>query len=169
MLIENTALNLQEVGDKSITQVKRECLNHFAFYLREFILSRPEPLKTGTINYQLFADYCGSKIKYNSKNIVFEETLYNSSQFSPQQSCKDYYRLKRVDSCTTPNSTYWYEFEPEPKYLEDGCCAEAAECSVPKNRLLEFHKFFGVGEFPYVHITVLRIGNIDHYFYSITR
>ena len=32
-----------------------------------------------------------------------------------------------------------------------------------------FNEFFGKGEFPFITITVIRLGNKDHYFYTIHR
>jgi hypothetical protein len=33
----------------------------------------------------------------------------------------------------------------------------------------EFMELFGVGEFPFLHLNIVRIGNHDYYFYTITR
>ena len=36
-------------------------------------------------------------------------------------------------------------------------------------KLVEYDRFFGVGEFPYLIFTIIRIGNQDYYFGKITR
>ena len=170
MLIETEALNLQEVGEKSLDAIKLSCLQHFAHCLRECILESNRSNLSETYNYTKFKNLYAEDIKYNSKNVIFESVIYNNGRYSVQDTCADLFMLRRIEAQDTSN-TYFYEFWRNSKDDEEKDCCEAECCSkaVDLNRLLNFHKFFGVGEFPYITITVIRIGNVDHYFYRIHR
>ena len=111
MLIENVVFNFHEVGEKSFEEIKNECLVSFAVDLKIALTSGDEHIRTfwsdkhlcydgqtregDLINYKNFQDFFGSKIKYNSKNIVFEETLYNypDGPWSPKRTCMEVYGL----------------------------------------------------------------------------
>ena len=78
MLIETQAFNLQEVGEKALLAIKNECLHDFASNLKEALTSANDSIRTfwlteGSIaNYKHFRDFFGTKIKYNTKSIIFE-------------------------------------------------------------------------------------------------
>ena len=168
MLIDTQALNLQEVGEKSLDEIKRDCLAHFAHCLRELILDSFEENLCSTSNYRRLNNEFAEEIKYNSKNTVFESTIYNHERFSVQDTCADMFLLKRIEAPDTSNN-YSYEFWRNPFEQKEECEAECASKERNIKRLLKFHQFFGIGEFPYLTIKVIRIGNIDHYFYTAHR
>ena len=124
MLIENVVFNFYEVGEKGFADIKNECLSHFASRLRECLTSSNErirkfwvdrglstspdaPFKGSTANYKIFQDLYGSKIKYNSKSIVFEETITNNPEsiWNVKQYCMDMYNLEYVEE-TEQHSGY---------------------------------------------------------------
>ena len=104
MLIEAIAFNLNEVGEKSIMDIKNECLCHFAYDLKELLEADKGEAKWGTWNYKFFQDTFGSKIKYNSKNIVYEETLYNKEPWSVKGTCASCYGLEFVEGSENTSS-----------------------------------------------------------------
>lgn len=188
MLIEQTVFNFHEVDEKSFEEIKNECLVSFAVDLKIALTSNNEHLRKfwadthvnydgstseGSVaNYKIFQDEFGSKIKYNSKSIVFEETLYNglSKPWSPQQTCMDVYGLEYVEGTETTSSYYRYR-KDGLKMTCDTCCTEFVgdKREDYEERLRHFYTSFGVGEFPYITITIIRLGNKDHYFYTIHR
>ena len=93
MLIEAKAFHLQEVGEQSFMEIKNSCLHDFARNLKEALTTTNSSIRSfwvtnGSIaNYKIFQDNFGSKIKYNTKSIVFEETLYNypNGPWSPKR------------------------------------------------------------------------------------
>lgn len=188
MLIEKVAFNFNEVGEKSLTDIKNECLVSFAYRLQEALTSTNEKIrkfwldssttyagdsKPGSIaNYKIFQDLFGSKIKYNSKNIVFECTIYNNDRdaWSLRQTCADVYGLEWVEG--TPETSSYYRYKKSNERLTcDTCCAEfvGTEREAADECLRNFYSAFGVGEFPFMTITIIRLGNKDHYFYDIHR
>ncbi len=181
MLIENTVFNFSEVGEKSFSEIKTECLVNFASYLKEALTSNNERIRKfwvendfrGSIaNYKIFQDLFGSKIKYNSKSIIFEETIYNNMNtcWSVRKECASVYGLEFVES--SENQSSYYRFRKDGlKETCNTCCTEfvGTERDNADEKLRHFYEAFGVGEFPFITITVIRLGNKDHYFYSIHR
>lgn len=188
MLIEKTVFNFHEVGEKSFDEIKNECLVSFATDLKIALTSTDEKIrkfwldrsstyagdsKPGSIaNYKIFQDLFGSSIKFNSKSIVLEETLHNgiNQPWSLQQTCMDVYGLEYVQP--TENTSGYYKFREDGlKMTCDTCCTEFVgdKLEDSEERLKRFYVAFGAGEFPFMTITVIRLGNKDHYFYSIHR
>lgn len=193
MLIEQVVFNFHEVGEKSFEEIKNECLVSFAVDLKIALTSSDEHIRNfwadshvcndgqtreGSIaNYKVFQDNFGSKIKYNSKSIVFEETLYNYPEgpWSPKRTCMDVYGLEYVEPKNETSGYYSYR-KDELKMTCDTCCTEYVGKPVDpekvkeaKERLRHFDTAFSAGEFPFITITMIRLGNKDHYFYTIHR
>lgn len=188
MLIEKPVFNFHEVGEKNFEEIKNECLVSFAVDLRIALTSTDEHIrkfwidtserydgkcKEGSVaNYKNFQDFFGSKIKYNSKSIVFEETLYNGlhKPWSPQQTCMDVYGLEYVEP-TEETSGYYRYRKNGPTLTCNTCCMEAVgdKREDHEERVRHFYEAFGLGEFPFITITIIRLGNKDHYFYDIHR
>ena len=185
MLIEQTVFNFHEVGEKSFEEIKNECLVSFAVDLKialtssdehtvaTFALFNKEGNYKGTIaNYKAFQELFGSKVKYNSKSIVFEETLYNypNGPWSPKGTCMDVYGLEYIEP-TNETSGYYRYRKDGIKRTCNTCCMEAVgdKREDAEERLRNFYTAFSIGEFPFITITMIRLGNKDHYFYTIHR
>ena len=174
MLIEAVAFNLKEVGEKSIADIKNECLCNFAYDLKEVLEADEGNSTWGTWNYKYFQDRFGSKIKFNSKNIVYEETLYNHEPWSVKDTCRACYGLEYVEDTENTSSYYRYPSHTVPKMVHPEACCERvtskeAKTDLQLENVRRFDEFFGRGEFPFITITLLRLGNVDHYFYRIHR
>ena len=192
MLIEKSVFNFHEVGEKSLDDIKHECLEHFARLLKYALISNTEEImrnfkirvdddyKGSTLNYRAFEMLMGAHpIKFNSKNIVFEEMLNNNpGPFSVECTCADMYELEYVEG--TEETSSFYKFNVTQYDNPKGNCTCETECSCacecPENKrpnsaeyIRNFNKAFGVGEFPFMTITIIRLGNKDHYFYNIHR
>ena len=189
MLIENVVFNFYEVGEKGFADIKNECLSHFASRLKDCLTSSNERIRRfwcdfsltndgsdvkGSIaNYKIFQDLYGSKIKYNTKSIIFEETITNNPEsiWNVKQYCMDMYNLEYVEE--TDEHSGYYRYKPNPS----NCIRtyDKCECSVGEDRdnaeemLRHFYSAFGVGEFPFLTVKIIRLGNKDHYFYTIHR
>ena len=182
MLFETTVFNMYSVEDHALCDIKNLCLKHFAERLEEVLTSGNSKFRQfwvesgSTANYKFFQDWFGSKITYNTKNIVFEETLTNNPNqlWNVRQYCADYFNLELTQETGEGSPYYQFRKGRESFLKENGCYAEAyVGGSRPKaeaeEAILNFYESFGVGEFPFIVITVLRIGNKDHFFYRITR
>ena len=174
MLIEAVAFNLREVGEKSIMDIKNECLCNFAYDLKEVLEADEGNSRWGTWNYKYFQDRFGSKIKFNSKNIVYEETLYNREPWSVKDTCRACYGLEYVEGTENTSSYYRYPSHTVPKMVHPEICCERITDKETKTDLqlenvCRFDEYFGKGEFPFMTVTLLRLGNVDHYFYRIQR
>ena len=180
MLIEQQVFNLNEVGEKSLNDITNECLCHFAYDLKHLLEADDGNCTWGTWNYKFFQDTYGSKIKYNSKNVVYEETLYNNEPWSVKDTCKVCYGLEWVEDCEY--SGYYRFKDPDPtvpKMVHPKVCTErvnptnrgclALKGDIIDKNICKFNEYFGKGEFPFMTITIIRLGNKDHYFYTIHR
>ena len=186
MLIDKVVFNFHEVGEKSFEEIKNECLVSFAVDLKIALTSSDEHIRNfwadthvcndgqireGSIaNYKIFQDVFGSKIKYNSKSIVFEETIHNREPWGVKQTCMDAYGLEYVEP-TEETSEYFRYRKNGPTLTCDTCCMEAVgdKLDDADERLRHFYTAFSEGEFPFITITIIRLGNKDHYFYDIHR
>lgn len=176
MLIEEVVFNFSEVGEKSVMDIKDECLCHFAYDLKHLLEADDGNRTWGTWNYKFFQDTYGSKIKYNSKNIVYEETLSIHEPYDVKDTCRECYGLEWVEGTENQRGYYRYPNYTLPKRTHPNVCTECVrpECrefisEVADENIRRFNEFFGLGEFPYVTITMVRFGNKDHYFYRIHR
>ena len=188
MLIDKVVFNFNEVGEKSLSDIKNECMVSFASHLKEALTSKDEKIRRfwldssttyggdskpgSTANYKIFSDLFGTKIKYNSKSIVFEETITNgySNPWSLRNTCADVYGLEWVES--SENCSSYYRYRKDGLKLHcNTCCTEFVGGERPEadEYLRNFYKAFSIGEFPYMTITLIRLGNKDHYFYNIHR
>ena len=189
MLLERVVFNFHEVGEKGLDDVRNECLSHFASRLKEVITSDNKRYRTfwqdefpdnegrmrkGCIgNYKHFRDFFGHKIKYNSKNTVFEETITNNpdNMWNVKQFCMDYYNLEYVEETQEHSGYFRYKSNTREVRNDDCCCAEWVGDlrEEADNKLRDFYYTFGVGEFPFITIAFVRLGNKEYYFYTIHR
>ena len=180
MLIETHAFNLQEVGEKSFLEIKHECLHDFASNLKEALTTTNSSIRSfwvtegSTANYKIFQDNFSTRIKYNSKSIVFEETLHNEldNPWSVRRVCMDLYNLEYIPK-TDEHSDYYRYRKDRNVFCENCKCSEFVSEKLDKDAAEEnirnFYNSFGIGEFPYLTIVIIRLGNKDHYFYMIHR
>lgn len=176
MLIEAIVFNFREVGEKSALDIKNECLCHFAYDLKELLEADKGDCTWGTWNYKYFQDRFGSKIKYNSKSIVYEETLYNNEPWSVKDTCRACYGLEWVEETERCSGYYRFPDHTVPKMVHPEVCCERVcptdrefKSEIADKNICKFDEYFGRGEFPYITITMVRLGNKDHYFYTIHR
>ena len=175
MLIEQTAFNFGEVGEKSFEEIESVCLSDFAHKLQLALTDSDNFTRNSRIGstsyYEIFRKLFGTNIKYNSKNIVFETTLYNdiNNPWSPVSVCTLYYGLEYVEG--TGNTSPYFRYRKNSVSSENDCCSKCNEnySEDSMERLRNFYSTFGTGEFPYMTVTIIRLGNKDHYFYTIHR
>ena len=174
MLIEQRVFNFQEVDERSIADIKNECLVHFATRLKELLEADKGENKWGIYNYGYFEECFSNRIKYNSKSIVFEETLYNQEPWSVKDTCRAVYGLEWVEGTDECSGYYRYrkgvtEVLTHPRVCDQCACVSETKTDLQLENVRNFDKFFGLGEFPYITIHLIRLGNKEHYFYTIHR
>lgn len=142
MLLEINAHYFCPIKEESMDIIKDICI--FNFYEKLVQLTQ-ESLDCTTKNYYSF-DKLGKRIKINSKNIVFETLI------------TDELKMGKINLS-------------ESAYC---CCGEKRPTKVSYKSQLEFwqkdlFEYFSCGEFPYMTIYIARLGNTDHFFYTISR
>ena len=174
MLIEQRVFNFNVVDDRSFTDIKNECLIDFAYKLKDLLYSDTERI-WGTWNYKTFQDNFSTNIKYNTKSIVFEETVTNSntSAWSVKEACMSCYGLELVPESKEHGSYYRYPEHDTAVLVHPNVCTacvkDKCQDEVSSKNLTHFDEYFGKVEFPFITITVIILGNKDHYFYTIHR
>ena len=174
MLIEAQVFNFREVGEKSLLDIKNECLVDFAYKLKELLEADKGERHWGVWNYKYFQDCFSSKIKYNTKSIVFEETIYNQEPWSVKDTCMRAYGLEWVEGTEECSGYYRYPRYELPKLTHPEVCTQYVtekeeKTDIQLENVRKFNEFFGLGEFPFIKITLIRLGNKEHYFYTIHR
>ena len=174
MLIEARVFNFREVGERSLLDIKNECLVDFAYKLKELLEADEGERNWGVWNYKYFQDCFSSKIKYNTKSIVFEETVYNQEPWSVKDTCRSAYGLEWIEGTEEHSGYYRYPAHEVAKLTYPFVCTECVTCKEEKTdvqleNVRKFDEFFGRGEFPFITITLIRLGNKEHYFYTIHR
>ena len=187
MLLEQAVLGFREVGENSLEEIKNTCLVDFAYKLKSLIVEvcyqaerEKQDIGYGIYMYKVFNDKYSSNIKYNTKSIIFEETINNNKDqaWSVRGCCEDVYDLQWNPD--TEEHSGFYTLRHSGIHQTDKNCCERA---VNENEMLEygktrewtdrlltnFYEFFGRGEFPFITITIIRLGNKEHYFYRIHR
>ena len=181
MLVETNVLFMDELGDLTLSKVKENCYAYFAANLKHELLSKSQMENTmGLFNYDEFVKTYGKKIQYNNKNITYTETFYDLKDY-----CGRFYNLQQEYELVNVGLEYkpsdgkaykkWvcpnreeYEEKVKKAFNQKGICTdvnEYAEMQVCSH----FTDYFGKGEFPFMTITLLRLGNQDYYFAQIVR
>ena len=171
MLVTEKVLYMGEVGDLTINQIKETLFHRFCINLKQEILETDHH-KQGLQNYGYFESEYATKISYNNKNITYQETSYELKErcgyilgLVPSVTCtaasNEVTKEETIFNAPTEREYLsWYETNnsnPEQDGYEKIC------------KLAEYNKFFGVGEFPGMMITIIRIGNQDYYFGKLIR
>lgn len=171
MLVTERVLFRGVVGDLTIDEMKELCSRKFADCLKQELLET-EHHKQGLQNYSYFEQEYAKQISYNSKNISYDETFYDLRDF-----CGYYYGLKPEirtlggsDEKTVEYLVFNIPTEEEfHKAHERNNTNPSTEEYKNLQKLESYYKFFGQGEFPYLKLTIIRIGNQDYYFGKLIR
>lgn len=171
MLVTRKALCMGEVQDWTISKIKEHLFRVFACNLKQELLETDHH-KQGLQNYSYFEAEYGKSITYNNKNISYEEIFTDLKEF-----CGRYFELKPktvydggTNEVTRERTIFELPTEEEyySKYGKDNCVPTEGEYE-QLQKFVDYSAFFGRGEFPYMRITIIRIGNQDYYFGSLVR
>jgi hypothetical protein len=111
--------------------------------------------------------YCSSNLDVNVQTLLLEgkeSGLQNYNLFDSRFGQQIKFNNKNITFQTLNTGKIHLDDE------EIGVCY--SEQNPPaRNKLTgkDINEFFGRGEFPFRHFTVVRIGNLDYFFYTITR
>jgi len=177
MLKKETVHNFRELGDNSIDDITNDCKRDFAdkcFEIVKHYLSMlkqdDESLTDSLFNiraYGIFDDK-GRHITYQNQALEYEELKTDVKEYF-----KDYLERgmvheqplcckKDVEFCSNEVCEYLLQ-EVENDVKED------LGLTLTKPKYKRYEALFGLGEFPFMMIRIVRIGNKRYYFYQITR
>lgn len=144
MFLEKKVHNFQRVDEYTLDEIKDSCMWDFWHKITEGV-RKHKFFEYGTHNYRVFDSQFGENISYNSKNLIFSK-MHNDIRGILEQ---------RHFDC---RSCMQYETSDESK-----------SDILPPLTKDEFTALFGKGEFPFMIIDVIRVGNHDYSYYTITR
>lgn len=166
MIQQRTVHCFTELKNESIDRIKDSCVDDFMMKILKLVKQSQEK---GISNYNVFNQF-GRNISFNNKNIEYRESFTDIKDI-----CN--LRIDTVfkDTCVGltkeieeyENIVKWLKSDFEfsfSVYNEDEDCTEIAV-----RKTSNLNGLFGVGEFPFIVITIVRIGNKKYYFYEITR
>lgn len=166
--------DLVNIEDKTIDQAITKCQTSFFIKLFEwFIIETPQEFSIR--NYNIFNNKYSKNVTFNTENIVYECTitdLTNSNmsfkKFAERNSRDDSALIvdNKFNELKSEQINYTYHYgDPKKKINID---------EIKYQNLIEFFEdnkfdFFGQGEFPFLSFKIIKIGQYQYYFYSITR
>lgn len=181
MFVENERVfNFRPVGNRTLEEIKEECFNNFLYKLKNYVMQpgnpHPKIITRGLHQYNHFENEFGENISYNTKNREFYKLYTDLKDFVkdnmyPERVCKE-------DQEVEPQGTHYIlsqngkEFIKIKVDLEDNPDESSFVCNgIPSTTFYmdDFIDLFSRGEFPFMGISIVRIGNHDYYFYTITR
>lgn len=177
MLKKETVHNFCELGDKSIDDITYDCKRDFAdkcFKIVKHYLSMlkqdDESLTDSLFSIRAYGTFDGKgrRITYQNQAIEYEELKTDVKEYfknylergmvHEQPLCCQ----KDVEFCSNEVCEYLLQ-EVENEIKED------LGLTLTKPKYKRYEALFGLGEFPFMIISIVRIGNKRYYFYQITR
>ena len=168
MLKKTSVHNFCELGDRSIDDIIVECKYDFAVKCLEIV---DEYKDCETSDYYLFGlrtyetfNAKGRFITYQDKSVEYETLDSNIREFFERY-------LKRLDNDQIGPIPDCYSNETVKYLLQKikNTTKEDLGITLTKPEYIRYESLFGLGEFPFMIITIVRIGNKRYYFYQITR
>lgn len=166
MIQQRTVHCFTELKNESIDKIKDICVNDFMIKIYKLVKQSKEK---GTFNYDKF-DRLGRNITYNNKNIEYQETfcdILDICKLEIDNIYKDVCVCLEKEAEENKEIANWlksnYEYLLNLYNEEKDCSETIVKTTTNLNGL------FGVGEFPFMVITIARIGNNKYYFYQIVR
>lgn len=177
MLKKETVHNFRELGDKSIDDITYECKCDFIdkcyTLVREFLSTSKDDNERNINNlfniraYNSFNDK-GRYVTYQNQGVEYEELRTDIKEYLKNCLERDIKHKQSSDCkndeefCSNEISTYLFE-DVENEIKND------LTLTLTKLKFKRYEALFGLGEFPFMIITIVRIGNKRYYFYQITR
>ena len=168
MLMTEEAHYFNELRKLSIEQAQMECVEDFYNNLRRFAGKELDYGERSLENYNRFDCFCGKSISYNNKNVQFVTLIPR------EQSTDLIYRWlenNKKEASYDSNSVMSMDEGLMEKGVKRLC--ENVELSDPvtnvKQKLPKYRVIFGVGEFPHLNFKIVRIGNKEYFWYTLTR
>lgn len=155
-----------ELKNESIDRIKDICVDDFMIKIYKMVKQNKEK---GIFNYDVF-NHFGRNISYNNKNIEYRESFTDIKDICNLRIDKvfnDVCVCLEKEAEENEKIAKWFksdfEFSINVYNEEENYSEKITKTTSNLNGL------FGVGEFPFMLITITRIGNNKYYFYEITR
>lgn len=168
MFVENERVfNFNPVKNMTLEEIKDDCFNHFTTNLKMYVMQPGDPHPKITTNgihqYNHFKNEFGKNVSYNSKNREFYQ-LYTDLKEHVKNNL--YHEVKCAEGQKVePAGAHYMLSQNDKTFIRIIVKPEDTTIFY----LNDFMELFGAGEFPFMGISIVRIGNHDYYFYTISR
>ena len=167
MLIKTEIFNLKQLSQQStLTDIKLDCMNDFCYKIIKMYLTDFGKDYNSIKRYEMFRSLFAQKITLNLDNLIFQENIkITTLKNHCVQETKDL--LTNYDSTQLAND--------EQKIVVDLTDQIKFKCNHQDllKQLYEIaeimEELFGKGQFPIMTLHIIKIGNINYFYYTISR
>lgn len=166
MMKKNAVHNFSELFDESIDDITYCCKSHFATQCLEIVkeyLDRGVASELSNINTYTIFNHKAKRITYQEKNIEYQSLETNLKEFFEKFLLEEESPHRAVPECYTKEVRDFLLEKVKNDVKED------LGITLTKPEYERYEALFGLGEFPFLIVTIVRIGNRRYWFYEITR
>lgn len=171
MLIKTEVFNLKQLSQQStLSDIKLDCMNDFCQKIRKMYITDFGKDYNSIKRYEMFRSLFAQKITLNLDNLIFQENIKIAILKNHcVQKIKDYSDKFNIQSDTTQLAN------DEQKIIVDLTDQIKFKCN-PQDLSKQFNEMsetidelFGKGQFPIMTLHIIKIGNINYFYYTISR
>ena len=171
MLIKTEVFNLKQLSQQStLSDIKLDCMNDFCQKIRKMYITDFGKDYNSIKRYEMFRSLFAQKITLNLDNLIFQENIkITTLKNHCVQKIKDYSDEFSIYSDSTQLAN------DEQKIIVDLTDQIKFKCN-PQDLSKQFNEMsetidelFGKGQFPIMTLHIIKIGNINYFYYTISR
>ena len=168
MLIKTEIFNLKQLSQQStLSDIKSDCMNDFCSKIIKMYVTDFGKDYNSIKRYEMFHSLFAQKITLNLDNLIFQQNIKITTlkNFCVQE-IKDLFDInnestqlgndeQKISVCLTDQIKF--------KCTQQDLLKQLNEMSEKIDEL------FGNGQFPIMTLHIIKIGNIDYFYYTISR
>lgn len=167
MLIKTEIFNLKQLSQQStLSDIKLDCMDDFCQKIIKMYLTDFGKDYNSIRRYEMFRSLFAQKITLNLDNIIFQKNIkITTLKNYCAKEIKDY--LNKIDGSQLANDEQKITVS-----LTDQIKFKCTHQDLLKqmNEMAEIiEELFGKGQFPIMTLHIIKIGNINYFYYTISR
>lgn len=168
MLIKTEVFNLKQLSQQStLSDIKLDCMNDFCQKIRKMYVTDFGKDYNSIKRYEMFRSLFAQKITLNLDNLIFQENIKITT-------LENYCKQKIKDLLDINNGSIQLTNDEQKIIvgLTDQIKFKCTQQDLLKqlNEMYEIiDELFGKGQFPIMTLHIIKIGNINYFYYTISR
>lgn len=167
MLIKTEVFNLKPLSQQStLSDIKLDCMNDFCDKIIKMYITDFGKDYNSIKRYEMFRSLFAQKITLNLDNLIFQENIkITTLKNYCEKKIKDYF--DKIDEPQLANDK-----QKISVCLTDQIKFKCTQQDLLKslNEMVEItDELFGKGQFPIMTLHIIKIGNINYFYYTISR